>query len=81
MVLRELPEKPRDYDQLKELLKLCFSKRRKQLGGVLRKNFSQFDAVLSQLKIDPQSRAETLSPEQWVRLSNGLCCKAGPQGG
>ena len=73
MVLRELPEKPRDYHQLKELLRLCFSKRRKQLGGVLRKNFAQFDTVLSQLKLDPQSRAETLSPEQWVKLSNALC--------
>jgi 16S rRNA (adenine1518-N6/adenine1519-N6)-dimethyltransferase len=73
MVLRELPEKPRNYDQLKELLKLCFSKRRKQLGGVLRKHFAQFDPVLSQLKLDPQSRAETLSPEQWIALSNALC--------
>ena len=80
MVLRELPEEPRDYDQLKHLLKLCFSKRRKQLGGVLRKNFAHFDAVLAQQQLDPQSRAETLSPEQWVRLSNGLYSKAGEPG-
>lgn len=73
MVLRELPEKPLDYNQLKELLRLCFSKRRKQIGGVLRKNFAQFDAVLSRLRLDPQSRAETLSPEEWVALSNALC--------
>ena len=72
MVLREPAQKPRDYEHFKGLLKLCFSKRRKQLGGILRKDFAQFDAVLSQMKLDPQSRAETLSPEQWVRLSNAL---------
>lgn len=81
MVSRAPAEEPRDYDQLKKLLRLCFSKSRKQLGGVLRKNYAQFDAVLSQLKLDPQSRAETLSPEQWVRLSNGLCRKVDGQDG
>jgi 16S rRNA (adenine1518-N6/adenine1519-N6)-dimethyltransferase len=78
LVLREPAENPRDYDHLKELLKLCFSKRRKQLGGILRKNFAPFDAALSAPKLDPRARAETLSLEQWVRLSNALCRKAGP---
>ena len=72
MILREPAQKPQDYHHLKRLLKLCFSKRRKQLGGILRNHFAAFDAVLSQMKLDPQSRAETLSSEQWVRLSNAL---------
>lgn len=80
MVLREPAEEPQDYERFKSLLKLCFSKRRKQLGGVLRRNFAHFDTVLAQLQLDPQSRAETLSPEQWVSLSNGLCCKVDGQG-
>jgi 16S rRNA (adenine1518-N6/adenine1519-N6)-dimethyltransferase len=72
MILREPAQKPQDYNHLKGLLKLCFSKRRKQLGGILRNHFALFDAVLSQMKLDPRSRAETLSPEHWVRLSNAL---------
>lgn len=79
MSLRTPAEEPRDHEQFKKLLKLCFSKRRKQLGGVLRRNFAHFDDVLAQLKLDPQSRAETLSPEQWVSLSNELCCKVDGQ--
>jgi 16S rRNA (adenine1518-N6/adenine1519-N6)-dimethyltransferase len=72
MVLREPVLKPRDYDHLKGLLKRCFAKRRKQLGGILRKDFAQWDAVRLPMKFDPQSRAEMLSPEQWVKLSNAL---------
>ena len=77
MILREPAQKPQDYNHLKELLKLCFSKRRKQLGGVLRNHFTAFDVVLSQMKLAPQSRAETLSSEQWVRLSNALIGSGG----
>ena len=77
MVLRKPPEEPGDYDQFKNLLKLCFSKRRKQIFGILRKTYPKSESALAQLKLDPQSRPETLTPEQWVRLSNELRCKAG----
>ena len=77
MVLREPAVQPVNYSPFKELLKLCFSKRRKQLGGILRKQFPEVEIVLSSLGLDPRSRPETLNPEQWVKLSNVLCCKDG----
>ncbi len=77
MVLREPAIQPADYDHFKELLKLCFSKRRKQLGGILRKRFPEVEAALSSLELDLRSRPETLNPEQWVKLLNVLCCKDG----
>jgi 16S rRNA (adenine1518-N6/adenine1519-N6)-dimethyltransferase len=77
MILRERAQNPRDYEHLKGLLKRCFSQRRKQLGGILRQDFAQIDVLLSQMKFDPQSRAERLSPEQWIRLSNALICGRG----
>ena len=81
LVLRERAEEPSDYEQFKSLLKLCFSKRRKQIFGILRKTYAKSEAALAQLKMDPQSRPETLSPEQWIRLSNALCHTADGQGG
>lgn len=81
MVLRAPAEEPQNYEGFKSLLKLCFSKRRKQILGILRKPYPKSEAALAQLKMDPQSRSETLTPQQWVRLSNALCCKAGGPGG
>jgi 16S rRNA (adenine1518-N6/adenine1519-N6)-dimethyltransferase len=72
MVLRAPAAEPADYERLKSLLKLCFSKRRKQLFGILRKVYPKTEAALAQLKTDPQSRPETLTPDQWVQLSNLL---------
>ena len=77
MILREPAVQPVNYNQFKELLKLCFSKRRKQLGGILRKRFPQVETTLPSLGLDLRSRPETLNPEQWVRLSNALCCTVG----
>ena len=72
MALRAPTEEPRDYERFKSLLKLCFSKRRKQISGVLRKTYPHLESALAQMKLDPQSRPETLTPEQWVKLSNLL---------
>lgn len=59
---------------LGQLVKLGFANRRKMLrnnlkGTVERDRASQF---LEQLEIDPQARAEQLSVEQWIKLSNHL---------
>ncbi len=81
LVLREPAVQPVNYNLFKELLKLCFSKRRKQLGGILRKRFPQVETALPALGLDLRSRPETLNPEQWVSLSNALGCKADEPGG
>ncbi|MBE9116086.1 16S rRNA (adenine(1518)-N(6)/adenine(1519)-N(6))-dimethyltransferase RsmA [Lusitaniella coriacea LEGE 07157] len=64
-------ENPRHLGQL---VKLGFANRRKMLrnnlkGMVERDRAGQF---LEQLEIDPQARAEQLSVEEWVKLSNYL---------
>jgi len=33
--------------------------------------------LLEELQINPQSRAEDLSVEQWVNLSNNIMCEVG----
>jgi 16S rRNA (adenine1518-N6/adenine1519-N6)-dimethyltransferase len=60
--------------QMDTLVKLGFATRRKMLrnnlkGVVERDRLGQ---ILEQLGLDPQARAEELSVEQWIRLSNLL---------
>ena len=62
----------RDRAALLKLLKLCFSKRRKQLGSILRGEFADTEKVMIALKIPPTVRPENLSPADWARLSNKL---------
>jgi 16S rRNA (adenine1518-N6/adenine1519-N6)-dimethyltransferase len=54
------------------LLKLCFSKRRKQLGTILRGEFAGVEQVLAELGIVPSARPENLAPAEWGRLSAAL---------
>jgi 16S rRNA (adenine1518-N6/adenine1519-N6)-dimethyltransferase len=72
MALCASAEEPANYEQFKNLLKLCFSKRRKQIFGILRKVYPTAETALARMKLDPQSRPEILTPEQWVKLSNSL---------
>ena len=58
-------------DALGQTLKMCFQMRRKQLGTILRAN--GFDASrLEPLGIAPAARPETLTPEDFHRLSCAL---------
>ncbi|HAC62656.1 MAG TPA: 16S rRNA (adenine(1518)-N(6)/adenine(1519)-N(6))-dimethyltransferase [Cyanothece sp. UBA12306] len=60
--------------QLDKLLKLGFANRRKMLHNNL-KSVIESDRLLlllEQLEINPQARAEELSLEQWITLSNQL---------
>ncbi len=61
------------------LTKFIFSRRRKQLGTLLRNlpaNWrpapERIRALLAELEIDPQARPETLSVCQWLRLAEAL---------
>ncbi len=69
---KPLPEEklPKAPEALAKVIKLCFSQRRKQLGGVFRKNGRE-DLLdkLSQLGLPLTVRAEELSVEQFIFLS------------
>ena len=56
-----------------DLVKTCFSQRRKQIGKLLRAfGPDSAEKALAAIGIDPHSRPEELPPEQWVELSNAL---------
>jgi len=61
-----------DPARFESLVKFAFTRRRKQLTGILR-DFRCGDGGSG---IDPQRRPETLSPEEWAVLANSLeSCK------
>jgi 16S rRNA (adenine1518-N6/adenine1519-N6)-dimethyltransferase len=63
-----------DPKYLETLVKLGFSAKRKMLRNNLQTVIERdrMTQILEQLDINPQSRGEDLSVEQWVRLSNQL---------
>ncbi len=61
-----------DRAALLRLLKLCFSKRRKQLGTILRHEYAGVDAKLTALGLAASGRPEDLAPADWARLSAAL---------
>lgn len=62
---RPRPTPVRDDPAFRALVKRCFEHRRKQLGTLI----GNGDA-LARAGIDPRRRPETLSLEDWIRLSN-----------
>jgi 16S rRNA (adenine1518-N6/adenine1519-N6)-dimethyltransferase len=64
----ELP----DYDRetFCRIVRRGFSQRRKQLRNLLREEVSGWDEAASGIRFDPRARAEELSLEQWIALSN-----------
>ena len=62
------------------LVKTCFSQRRKQIGKLLRTyDPGAPEQALAALDIDPHARPEELPPEKWVELSNALRNRHGRQ--
>ncbi len=63
--------------QLETLVKLGFSSRRKMLRNNLKSiiEVDDLNNLLEKLEINPQSRAEDLSLEDWIRLSNNFLIK------
>jgi 16S rRNA (adenine1518-N6/adenine1519-N6)-dimethyltransferase len=64
----ELPE--HDDELLLKLIRIGFSQRRKQLRKLLREHAPDWNPLASDLKIDPNVRAEELSLSQWIGLAN-----------
>ncbi len=65
-----------EYPSLRRLTSACFRWRRKQLGSILRREYSlgvdELTACFEQMRLDPESRPEQLRPEDIVRLSRIL---------
>ena len=59
-----------DEQVLRELVIRGFSQRRKQLQNLLRDHVSDWTAASVRVGSDPKARAEELSLEQWIALSN-----------
>lgn len=62
------------WDSLFKLVRLSFSERRKQLQGVLKKNYPKelIQEIFKTLAIPPEARAESLSLNQYIQLFNQL---------
>ncbi|MCX7010425.1 MAG: 16S rRNA (adenine(1518)-N(6)/adenine(1519)-N(6))-dimethyltransferase RsmA, partial [Kiritimatiellaeota bacterium] len=70
LVRRANPLVPvRDRAALLQLLKFCFSKRRKQIGAILRGEYADTETALAALEIASTARPENLAPGDWARLS------------
>jgi 16S rRNA (adenine1518-N6/adenine1519-N6)-dimethyltransferase len=62
--------RPEDQRRLAEFVKMCFQQRRKQLLTILKNNGVRLpEKILSDLDINPKSRPEELSVEQFQLLS------------
>ena len=59
-----------NYERFKKLVKMSFTQRRKQIGSNLRKNYPEFFKGLEKCGIDPATRPEQISIQQWVALAN-----------
>ena len=70
--------RPRQPNELREhdrerflaLVRRGFSQRRKQLGKLLREQVGDWPQAASEIGVSPQARAEELSLEQWIALTN-----------
>ncbi|MCR8922316.1 16S rRNA (adenine(1518)-N(6)/adenine(1519)-N(6))-dimethyltransferase RsmA [Dasania sp. GY-MA-18] len=67
---QELPHVAKDIKKLDTILRTAFNMRRKTLRNSLKQLFSEAD--IEALGIDPTARPETLSLEDFIRLSNAL---------
>jgi 16S rRNA (adenine1518-N6/adenine1519-N6)-dimethyltransferase len=73
---------PRDQDAWFQLVKHAFSRRRKTLLNALpAADRAALGAALRDLGFDPTARPETLSSDDWVRLSDGWSGEGSTPGG
>ena len=62
-----------EYPLFKQLVKSCFSQRRKQIGTILKKlGIEPVDALLSDAHIEHSERPEVIGIERWVELARLL---------
>lgn len=58
-----------DYARFKRLVKTAFTQRRKQIGSNLRKNLPEFFHGLEYAGIEPTTRPEQITIEQWAAIA------------
>jgi 16S rRNA (adenine1518-N6/adenine1519-N6)-dimethyltransferase len=65
---RELPYC--DYEAFEKLVRLGFSQRRKQLRKLVAQAIPSWNEAAAALNLNPKARAEELSLQQWIALTN-----------
>ena len=76
-LVRIIPRDPHElpvcnYKVFAELVRRGFSQRRKQLGKLIRKDLSSWEDVAVELGLNARARAEELSLQQWIALTNRI---------
>ncbi len=72
-VVRLTPkEKQPQEEKLKTLLSAAFAQKRKTISNNLKAVYSNYQSALVRSDIDPRSRAEDLSLEDWLRLCDAI---------
>src|SRR5256885_6505933 len=74
-LVRIEPRDPREfprcnYQMFEQLVRRGFSQRRKQLGKLIRENIPNWEDVAGELGLNVRARAEELSLQQWIALTN-----------
>jgi 16S rRNA (adenine1518-N6/adenine1519-N6)-dimethyltransferase len=74
-ILRLVPRAPNEFpphdaETFLRVVRQGFSQRRKQLRNLLKAEVTQWSEAAAVLGFDPRARAEELSLEQWIALSN-----------
>ena len=59
-----------DSKIFERIVRLGFSQRRKQLGKLIREEASAWETIAAELGLNPRARAEELSLQQWIALTN-----------
>jgi 16S rRNA (adenine1518-N6/adenine1519-N6)-dimethyltransferase len=59
-----------DSDLFVQLVRQGFSQRRKQLGNLLREQIPNWERAVATLELDRKVRAEALTLQQWIALTN-----------
>ncbi|MDP6634134.1 MAG: 16S rRNA (adenine(1518)-N(6)/adenine(1519)-N(6))-dimethyltransferase RsmA [Phycisphaerae bacterium] len=71
-----------DVAVLSAIVAMAFGQRRKQVGSIFRRSGGSFDpdllrSALETAGVDPSSRAERITPEQFRLLANAVCAEQG----
>jgi 16S rRNA (adenine1518-N6/adenine1519-N6)-dimethyltransferase len=61
-----------DHNVFERLVRRGFAQRRKQLGKLIREEVSNWESIAVHLGLNPRARAEELSLEQWIALTNQI---------
>jgi 16S rRNA (adenine1518-N6/adenine1519-N6)-dimethyltransferase len=73
-VVRLMPKAKSEYDDesFVKLVSAAFAQKRKTLLNNLKRTFPDAGRVIERAGVDPDRRAETLTPEEWVELHRAL---------